>query len=208
MVLPIRPAPRLVAVLAIVAGWSSLAAAQAPPDACGLLTDAEAERLISRGQQTFTPPEATAIGGGSVCQYEHGQVGLWIGPGSGQRFEQYLASWKQDKQPRQSVPGVGDEAYVIYPKPRNAYSDEGPFLVASVGPHTVTAGLFARKGQAAGLMGEVCRGNQSQLNEREKKECAAVLANQGETPESLQPAVLELAKVLVAKLRATPPPRK
>jgi hypothetical protein len=35
-----------------------------------------------------------------------------------------------------------------------------------------------------------------------------VLADQGETPESLQPAVLELAKVLVAKLRATPPPRK
>jgi hypothetical protein len=50
-------------------------------------------------------------------------------------------------------------------------------------------------------MGEVCRGDQSRLNEKEKKQCAAVLADQGEKPESLQPAVIELANVLVAKLR-------
>lgn len=202
MALPIRRAHRVLEMAAIFAGWSIAATAQAAPNACGLLTDAEAAKLITRGQPTYSAPEATTLGGGSVCQYEHGQTGLWIGPGSSPRFEQYLASWKQEKQPRQPVSGVGDKAYVIYPKPRSEYSDEGPFLVATVGPHTVTAGLFARKGQAEGMMGEICRGNQSRLNEKEKKECVNVLADTGETPESLQPAVVELAKVLVAKVRA------
>jgi hypothetical protein len=190
------------ATAAIGLGAASLA--QADPNACGLLTQAEVAQLITRGQPTYSEPEATTLSGGagSVCQYEHGQTGLWPGPGSEPRFEQFLAGWKQDKQPRQPVSGVGDKAYVIYPKPRNDYSDEGPFLVATVGPHTVTAALFARKGQATGLMGDVCRGDQSRLDEKEKKECAKVLADQGESPESLQPAVVELAKVLVAKVRA------
>lgn len=178
--------------------------AQATPSACSLLTESEVSRLITRGQPTYSEPEATTLAGGagSVCQYEHGQTGLWTGPGSEARFEQFLASWKQDKQPRQAVSGVGDKAYVIYPKPRNSYSDVGPFVVATVGANIVTASLFARKGQAAGLMGEVCRGDQAQLNDKEKKECAKVLADSGETPESLQPAAVELAKVLVANLRA------
>ena len=197
-----RMAWTLASAAAITMGSTSLA--QAAPNACGLLTDAEVAQLITRGQPSYSEPEATTLSGGtgSVCQYEHGQTGIWTGPGAGPSFEQFLASWKQDKQPRQPVSGVGDKAYVIYPKARNSYSDEGPFLVATVGPHTITATLFARKGQATGLMGEVCRGDQSRLNEKEKKECAKVLADQGETPESLEPAVTELAKVLVAKVRS------
>jgi hypothetical protein len=97
---------------------------------------------------------------------------------------------------------VGDKAYVIYPKARNEYSDEGPMVVATVGPHIVTAGIFARKSQADGLMGEICRGDQSGLTEKEKKNCATVLADKGETSESLQPAAVELAKALVAKVRS------
>jgi hypothetical protein len=188
----------------IVIGTVSPAQAAAP-SACDLLTDAEVSKLIARGQTTYSAaPDATTLAGGagSVCQYEHGQTGLWMGPGSEARFEQFLASWEQDKQPRHAVSGVGDTAYVIYPKPRNSYSDEGPFVVATVGANIVTASLFARKGQASGVMGEVCRGDQAQLNDNEKKECAKVLADSGETPESLQPAAVELAKVLVAKLRA------
>lgn len=183
--------------------WTIAAStAQAAPNACGLLTESEVSRLVTRGQPTYSAPDAMTIEGGSFCQYEHGQTALWVGPDAGSRFEKFLATWKQDKQPRQSVSGVGDKAYVIYPKARNKYSDEGPMVVASVGPHIVTAALFARKGQASGLMGDVCRGDQNRLNEKERKECARVLADQGETPESLQPAVVELAKVLVANVRS------
>ena len=200
---PLRNLWTLAEIAAICIGVASHAQAVAP-NACSLLTDAEASKLVARGQQTYSEPEATTLGGGagSVCQYEHGQTGLWMGPDSGTRFEQFLASWKQDKQPRQSVSGVGDKAYVLYPKPRNSYSDKGPMIVATVGPHIVTAALFAREGQASGLMGEVCRGDQRQLNEKEKKECAKVLADSGETPESLQPDAVELAKVLVAKVQS------
>lgn len=177
--------------------------AQAVANACGLLTKEEVAKLITRGQQSFSStPDALAIGGGSICQYEYGQTGLWTGPGSGERFEQYLVSWKQDKEPREPVSGVGDKAYIIYPKAKNKYSDEGPFLVATVGPHVVTAALFAKKGNANGLMAEVCRANPGGLSEKEKKECESILADTGETPESLQPAVVELAKALVAKVRA------
>jgi len=192
----------LAASAAILMGVAS--PTHAAPNACGLLTDAEVAQLVARGQPSYSAPEAATLSGGkgSICQYERGQVGLWMGPGSEENVEQFIKSWQQEEQPRHSVSGVGDKAYVIYPKPRNKYSDQGPYLVAAVGPHTVTAALFAREGQASGLMGEVCRGDQSQLNEKEKKECASVLADQGEKPESLQPAVVELAKVLVAKVRS------
>jgi hypothetical protein len=193
-------------VLALVAAifMGAVLPAQAAPNACGLLTDAEAATLIARGQPTYSEPNAMAVGGGkgNICQYEHGQTGLWMGPGAEAIFEQHLVTWKQDKVPRQPVSGVGDKAYVIYPKARSKFSDEGPMVVATVGAHIVTAGLFARKSQADGLMGEICRGDQSRLNEKEKKNCAAVLADKGETSESLQPAVVELAKVLAAKVRA------
>jgi hypothetical protein len=204
MTSPILRNHPVLATVAFVAGWIITTAAQAAPNACGLLTDVEAAKLIARGQPDYSEREPTTVAGGkgSLCQYDGGQVGLWTGPGSGQSFEQFLASWKQDKEPRQPVAGVGDQAYVFYPKPRNSYTDEGPMLVATVGAHTVTAALFARKGQASGLMGDVCRGNQNGLSEKEKKECVAVLADQGEKPESLQPAVTELAKVLVAKVRS------
>jgi hypothetical protein len=192
-----------------LAGAVAIATAAAPPawaapNACELLTDAEVARLIARGQPAYSEPQPTTVGGGkgSVCQYERGQVGLWMGPDSDRSLEQFIKSWQQDKQPRQPVSGVGDKAYVFYPKPRNKYSDQGPFLVATVGPHTLTAALFARESQASGLMGEICRGDQSRLSEKEKKDCASVLADPGETPESLQPAVVELAKVLVARLSA------
>ncbi len=192
------------AVVAAIAMGAALAA-QAAPDVCGLLTDSEAAQLVARGQPTFQEPEALATGGGFICQYEHGQTGLWVGSGSGTRFEQFLKSWRQDKQPRLPVAGVGDSAYVLYPEARNDYSDQGPMVVATVGEHTVTAALFAREGAADGLMGEVCRGNQSQLNEKEKKECAGILADRGETPQSLQPAAVELARILVARVRAGAP---
>src|SRR6185436_15707466 len=69
----------------------------------------------------------------------------------------------------------GDKAYVIYPKPRNEYSDQGPYLVATVGAHTVTAFLSAHKGAADGPMGEYCRGDKVKANEKE--DCKKMVAD-------------------------------
>jgi hypothetical protein len=50
-------------------------------------------------------------------------------------------------------------------------------------------------------MGEICRGDQSRLKQDEKEDCRRVLSDKSETQESLQPAVVELAKLVVAKVR-------
>jgi hypothetical protein len=180
-------------------------AAQTAPNACGLLTTDQAKQLIVRGKQLIVPLEGTASavsgGKGSVCDYNYGgQVSLYVGPNAEASFEHFLKAFGAQGQPKQPVSGVGDKAYVFYPKPRNDYSDQGPYLVATVGPHLVTAFLAAHKGNADGPMGEMCRSGK--LSASDQKDCPKVLADKTETPESLLPAVTELAKAAVAKVRA------
>ena len=184
-------------------GAGSLAA-QTAPNACGLLTTEEAKTLIVRGQKLIIPlnADATSVAGGkgSICDYSYGgQVGLYVGPNSEAAFDHFLKAFKAEGQPKQPVSGVGDKAYVFYPKPRNDYSEQGPYLVATVGPHTVTAFLARHKGNADGPMGEMCRSGK--LSESDAKDCPKILADKTETPESLLPAVTELAKAVVAKVR-------
>lgn len=206
--LPADPRVRLVLALSATVAGASTLVAQKAPNACGLLTSAEVKTLIIRGKETYGAPQtpaATAVvgGKGSVCDYPiGGQVALYVGPNSGQAVEQFLKAFDEKAENRKAVSGVGDKAYVFYPKPRNSESDQGPYLVATVGTHTVTAFLAAKKGQADGPMGEWCRGDQSKMKASEKKDCAKVLADKSETPESLLPAVEELARAVVAKVRA------
>ena len=51
-------------------------------------------------------------------------------------------------------------------------------------------------------MGQVCRGDQSRLKPDEKEDCKRVLADKSETQESLKPNVIELAKLVVEKVKA------
>jgi hypothetical protein len=187
----------------LLASWSPLAAQSNP---CALLTSAEAVKHIARGQPTYgQTPEAVSLAGGagSVCDYPFGgQIGLWRAPKAQENLEGFLRAWKADKAIRHPVPGVGDKAWIMFPIPENKYKDRVAYLVAHVGQQVVTVHLVARDGQADGVMGEVCRGDQSRLKPDEKEDCKRVLADKSETQESLQPAVIELAKLVVAKVRA------
>ena len=49
-------------------------------------------------------------------------------------------------------------------------------------------------------MGEMCRSGK--LSEKDAKDCPKILADKTEAPESLLPAATELAKAVVAKVRA------
>ena len=51
-------------------------------------------------------------------------------------------------------------------------------------------------------MGQICRGDQSKLSARDKESCKKVLPDKSEIPESLQPAVVELAKAVTVKGRS------
>jgi hypothetical protein len=107
-----------------------------------------------------------------------------------------------DKETRHPVSGVGDRAWIMYPVPEDKYKDRMAYLVTNVGQKVATVALFARDGQADGVMGEVCRGDQSRLKPDEREACKKVLADKSETQESLKPAVIELAKLFVAKVQA------
>jgi len=173
---------------------------------CALLTSAEAIKHIARGQPTYNQtPDAVALGGGSgaVCDYPFGgQIGVWNAPKASENFERFLKSFRVDKETRHPVSGVGDRAWIMFPVPENEYKDRPAYLVTYVGPKVVTVALFARKGAADGPMGQVCRGDQSRLKADEKEDCKKVLANKSETQESLQPAVIELAKLVVEKVKS------
>jgi len=185
-----------------MAGAATLSAQS---NACALLTSAEAEKHIARGQPTYEEaPHVTSVvgGAGSICDYSGGQVGLWRAPKAQENLEQFLKIWKADKAPRHPVSGVGDKAWIMFPVPENKYKDRPAYLVAHVGQQVVTVALFARDGAADGPMGQVCRGDQSRLKADEKEDCKKILASKSETQESLQPAVIELAKLVVERVRA------
>lgn len=195
--------------LAAVAAWWTPVVAQATrapgapagnggmPHACSLLTSVEVEKLINRGRPAYGEPEALSLGGGSGCEYPVGaQVLIFSGPKSQSDFESFLRTFKKDKETRHPVPGVGDRAYIMFPTPRDENEDRLAYLVTTVGRHTVAVSMAAKKGQADGPMMEYCR-----RGELSKKECAQIEADKSETAESLQPAVVEVAKVVIAKLR-------
>ena len=180
----------------------------AQSDPCALLTVAEATKHIARGQKTYNEnPEMTSVAGGAgaICDYAYGsggQIGIWNAPKATENFERFHKNFRMDKETRHPVAGVGDRAWIMYPVPEDKYKDRVAYLVANVGQKIVTVHLAARDGQADGTMGAVCRGDQTRLKPDEREACKKVLADKSETQESLTPAVIELAKLVVSKVRA------
>ena len=171
---------------------------------CALLTSAEAIKHIARGKKTYgQTPDVTTVSGGSLCEYPFGgQIGVWSAPKAEENLERFLKAWKADKEKRHPVSGVGDNAWIMYPVPEDQYKDRTAYLVTRVGEKVLTVALFAHDGAADGPMGQVCRGDQARLKPDEKEDCKKVLADKSETQESLRPAVIELAKLVVEKVRA------
>lgn len=201
----IATSPRVIALTTVFMLLGSTSAiGQANP--CAILTSAEAIKHIARGKPTYNQtPDALTVGGGAgtLCEYPFGgQIGVWSGPKASERFEQFLKNFRMDKETRQPVTGVGDRAWIMYPVPENEYKDRMAYLVTYVGQKVATIALFAHKGAAEGPMGQVCRGDQSRLKPDEREDCRKVLADKSETQESLKPAVIELAKLVVEKVRA------
>ena len=192
--------PRVLLAAAVMRGGSPApAAAQSNP--CAVLTSAEAVKHIARGQPTYNQsPDAVQVAGGAVCDYPFGgQIGVWNDAAS---LERFLKAWNADKEKRHAVAGVGDRAWIMFPVPENEYKDRPAYLVSHVGAKVVTVALMARKGKASGVMGQACSGDQSRLKPDEREACKVIMADKGETQESLQPAVVELAKLVVTRVRA------
>ncbi len=119
------------------------------PPACSLLTRADVQKAL--GRDPLDNPTEMPIAGGTTCQI--GDAGLIVmsGPDSWQRYENYLKAFKADKDPRTTVSGLGERAYIVYPTPRNSYQKQNPpaILVAQRGPHTLAVSKMADSGKPA-----------------------------------------------------------
>ena len=189
----------LLATALMLSGWVTPAAAQSNP--CGLLTSAEVAKHIVRGRPTYDQtPDAHRMSGGAICVYEDGEIGLWAPPNAERNFEAFLKIFEADKAKRYPVAGLGDKAWISFPPPKDEYQDRVAYVVAYVGQKLVMVGLYAHDGAADGPMGTVCR--KGPILPEDQKDCKKILADTSETQESLQPAVIELATLVVEKVRS------
>jgi hypothetical protein len=119
--------------------------------ACTLLTEAEQAKYIARGQKIYDGPTAFTVGGGagSGCSWDgdRGQIIIYSGPNAEQGLEGLIAAFKQQDVPRQAVSGVGDKAWVIYPKPANQYQARAGFMGVKTGDQMLAISLEADDGK-------------------------------------------------------------
>lgn len=109
----------LTAMTAASVVWSSASAQGQTPAACSLLSNADVERVTGRHLYT-DPDQASLADAGSACTFNIAQVILFSGDRSEERWTAYVKRWGHGEEPRLPVSGVGDRAYVFYPKPRTS----------------------------------------------------------------------------------------
>jgi len=119
--------------------------------ACTLLTDAEQAKYIARGQKIYSGPDAFTVGGGagSGCAWDgdRGQIIIYTGPNAEKGLDGLIAAFKQQDVPKQPVSGVGDNAWVMYPKPANQYQARVGFMGVKTGDQMLAISLEADDGK-------------------------------------------------------------
>ena len=140
---------RLSAVTAMILAASWCAAwAQAPTDACALLSRDEFQTLT--GKTEFGDPTGMPWSGGTVCGFGDGQIILLTATESTQVMDRFLASAEKDLvSPRAPVDGLGYGAFSVLFDPDDPYQDHGAFVVFGAGPPTGAVTVYAEDGEPA-----------------------------------------------------------
>ena len=137
---------RLAAVAAVMlqgAAW-----AQAPADACALVSRDEFQALT--GKTEYTDPTGMPWSGGTVCGFDNGQIILLPAADSTEAMDRFLASAEKDLiSPRTPVDGLGPGAFSVLFDPEDKYQDHGAFVVFGAGPPTVAVTIYAQEGEPA-----------------------------------------------------------
>lgn len=112
-------------------------------DACTLATNAEIGQIAKEQPELVKYWEApTASYGGSHCDYGNGSIRVYQGKAPAKAFESMLKALKAEKQPRTPVPGIGDKAFFMIPKPDDKYNRIG-LLAVYTGPRILQLTLDA-----------------------------------------------------------------
>ena len=144
-------------------GWGRLAAvaatvlmaplcdawAQAPADACALVSRDEFQALT--GKTEYTDPTGMPWSGVTVCGFGNGQIILLTEADSTPVMDRFLTAAEKDLvSPRTPVEGLGEGAFSVLFDPEDKYQDHGAFVVFGAGPPTVAVTVYAEDGEAAG----------------------------------------------------------
>ncbi len=122
--------------------------AQAPTDACGLMSRDEFQALT--GKTEYTDPTGMPWGGGTVCGFGNGQIILLTGADSTKVIDGFLTSAEKDLiSLRTPVDGLGEGAFSVLFDPEDKYQDHGAFVVFGAGPPMVAVSVNAEDGQPA-----------------------------------------------------------
>ena len=115
---------------------------------CSLLTDTEIKQLVARGGSASEKNE-TPMGVGSSCTYGigRGQIIVYWGPNAEANFNDLLKSFHKDTVTKHPVSGVGEGAYVIYPKPRDEYEVRVGLLATKYRQYMLGISLEPDKGK-------------------------------------------------------------
>jgi hypothetical protein len=141
---PLAAAGAVFIVAPLCAAW-----AQAPADACALVSRDEFQALT--GKTEYTDPTGMPWSGGTVCGFGNGQIILLTEADSPQVMDRFLTSAEKDLvSPRTPVSGLGEGAFSVLFDPEDKYQDHGAFVVFGVGPPTVAVTVYAEDGEAAG----------------------------------------------------------
>jgi hypothetical protein len=142
----------LLSVLSSVA-WSPLGAQaarkQTGVQACSLLTDAEVKQLVARGSEYALEKNEASYGTGSVCTYGtgRGQIMVFVDPNAEANFNSLLQSYHKEMEAKHPVSGVGNGAYVMYPKPRDEYEVRVGLLATKVRQYMLAITLEPDRGK-------------------------------------------------------------
>ena len=113
-----------------------------PSAACALLSNDEVVKIS--GRRSYSQAEGTQLtNGGSACDYTGVNVTLFSGPNSDENYDKLVKNFKKDNSSRQAVAGIGDSAYLWFPKPRDQYEGNHAILVVHQGAHTMAVSLEA-----------------------------------------------------------------
>lgn len=120
---------------------------EAPSVACSLLTKDEVAKIT--GRRAYSEPAGTQlVDNGSACDYSSANLTLFSGSKSNDSYDKLVKSFKKDNSSRQAVTGVGDSAYLWFPKARDQYEGNYAVLVVHQGAHTLALALEAQGSEA------------------------------------------------------------